>query len=87
MKKMSPPVAVRSSAEMGHLLQRLRKQQGMTQADLGDQAVLKQKNISTLESGAPGVRLSTLFRVLTAMNLEIVIRCRSQKKWTPEDSF
>ncbi len=33
MKKKSPPVAVRCSAEMGHLLQRLRKQQGMTQAD------------------------------------------------------
>jgi len=39
---------------------------------------LRQATISKLETGEPGTRLSTLFDVLTALDLELVIRPRTK---------
>lgn len=80
-----PKNAIRNSIDLGAALERIRRTKELTQKEVGQQAVVKQALISTLESGAAGTRLSTLFKVLAALNLEIVLRPRRKSNWTPED--
>lgn len=61
---------------LGAALKRKRKQLGLTQEAAGELFRLQQSTVSSLEQGADGSRLDTLFRLLAALNLEIVIRDR-----------
>jgi len=60
------------------MLRRRRQSLKLTQEDMGKRVSLRQATISKLETGEPGTRLSTLFDVLTALDLEIVIRPRTK---------
>ncbi len=77
----------RSSRELGQLIGRFRKAKGYTQKQLGAKAAVKQTAISVIESGAEGVRVGTLFKILAALELEIILSPRGQSDWSPEDSF
>ncbi|MCY1649151.1 helix-turn-helix transcriptional regulator [Caulobacter sp. SL161] len=68
------PVA-RTEIQLAAALRRHRKQAGLTQTDLAAAAQMRQATISGLETGAGGT-LATLFAVLTALNLELVVRPR-----------
>lgn len=57
-------------------LRRYRKQAGLTQTHLAAATERRQATIFSLEAGAGG-NLHTLFVVLTALNLELVVRLRS----------
>jgi HTH-type transcriptional regulator/antitoxin HipB len=50
----------------------------MKQMDVGEKTNLRQATISALEAGEPGTQLRTLFDVLTALDLELVIRPRTK---------
>jgi HTH-type transcriptional regulator/antitoxin HipB len=69
-------VVVRDVDQLGAALMRFRRQEKWTQEQVGKKFCVKQAIISSVESGAPGTRLSTLFKVLAALDLEIVIRKR-----------
>ncbi len=77
----------RNTKELGQVISQARKAKGYTQKQLGEKAVVKQTAISVMESGAEGVRLGTLFKVLAALNLEIVFVAKKKSTWTPEDSI
>jgi HTH-type transcriptional regulator/antitoxin HipB len=77
----------RNTKELGQVISQARKAKGYTQKQLGEKSVVKQTAISVMESGAEGVRLGTLFKVLAALNLEIVFVAKKKSTWTPEDSF
>ncbi len=66
---------VRSEAQLAASLRRCRKRAAMTQTELGAATQLRQATISTLEGGKGGT-LDSLFAVLTALNLELVVRPR-----------
>lgn len=68
----------RNTKQLGEVMARLRNQKEMTQGGLGEKAGLRQATISGLENGEPGTRLQTLFDVLAALDLEVVIRPRSK---------
>ncbi len=68
----------RTPKQAGDILRRYRQAQTSTQQLLGQQVQLRQATISKLEAGEPGTRLSTLFDVLTALDLELVIRPRTK---------
>ncbi|CAH1658624.1 helix-turn-helix domain-containing protein [Chelatococcus asaccharovorans] len=68
----------RTEKQLGAILRRARKQQGLTQGSLGGQIHLRQGTVSRLEAGEPAVRLRTLMEALAALNLELVVRPRSQ---------
>ena len=70
----------RSTVQIGEALSRQRRDQNMTQKDLGDQTHLRQATISRLENGEPGTRLQTLFDVLATLDLELVIRPRTRSR-------
>lgn len=77
MPPMTDQIA-RTEKQLGAILRRARKQQGLTQGALGDQIHLRQGTISRLEAGAPAVQLRTLMAALSALNLELVVRPRSK---------
>jgi len=77
----------RNSKQLGAIIKMLRKQRKLTQAQLGKNAGVKQGQISTIEKGAEGVRLSTLFKVLSALDCEINVRPRTEPKKALEDLF
>jgi HTH-type transcriptional regulator/antitoxin HipB len=59
-------------------VRRRRRSQDLTQKDLGDRTRLRQATISGLEGGEPGTQLRTLFSVIAALDLELVIRPRTK---------
>ena len=68
----------RNPKQVGAAVRRRRRAQGMNQEDVGKKTHLRQATISDLEAGEAGTLLRTLFSVLTALNLELVIRPRTK---------
>ncbi|MBD0416854.1 helix-turn-helix domain-containing protein [Oryzicola mucosus] len=78
----------RTEKQLGAILRRARKQARLSQSTLGEQIHLRQGTVSRLEAGEPAVQLRTLMEVLSALNLELVVRARSQGSLTDiEDLF
>jgi HTH-type transcriptional regulator / antitoxin HipB len=80
---MSVPAVVRTPKQLGNALRRVRASLPLTQSELGQRARVRQPTISTIEAGSPGVKLDTLFAVLAALDLELVLRPRT--KGSPDD--
>jgi HTH-type transcriptional regulator/antitoxin HipB len=68
----------RTPKHVGDALRRRRRILGLNQRDLGAKTNLRQATISGLEAGEPGAHLRTLFDLLTALDMELVIRPRSK---------
>lgn len=64
--------------QLGHLLQEVRSQRGLTQRQLGQRAGFAQSAISALESNPGSAKLERIFQLLAALDLEIVLRQRNQ---------
>jgi HTH-type transcriptional regulator/antitoxin HipB len=69
-------IPITSPETLGKVLRRHRKDLGLTQSDLGQKFNIPQKTVSNIEAGRPGVQLSTLFKLLSALNLEVSLRQR-----------
>ncbi len=69
--------ASRTSQQIGAALRRYRKKRDLTQGDLGSLINKRQATISNLEAGEGGT-LETLLAVLSALDLELVIRPRTK---------
>lgn len=65
---------VHSPKSLGSAIKRQRKTKKLSQTEAGSTFKIEQSTISSIEQGAPGTRLETLFRLLAALDLEIVIR-------------
>jgi HTH-type transcriptional regulator/antitoxin HipB len=65
---------VSSPKSLGSAITRQRKAKKLSQTEAGSAFKLEQSTISSIEQGAPGTRLETLFRVLAALELEMIIR-------------
>jgi HTH-type transcriptional regulator/antitoxin HipB len=78
---------VRTSKQLGAAIRRHRRSAGLSQAQLGAKANLRQATISALERGEPGTELRTVIDVMTALGIEIVVRDRSQPGGKIEDLF
>lgn len=68
----------RTSTQIGAALRRHRRASGLSQSALSAKIGLRQATISALENGEAGTSLRTLTDVITALNLELVIRERSK---------
>lgn len=69
----------RSSRQLGAAIQRVRKQRGLSQTDLARLAGLRQELVSKIETGQEGTRLSSIYALFAALDLEMVIDNRSGK--------
>ena len=68
----------RDPKQIGNVIRRTRKKQGLSQSDLGSKAGLRQETISLIESGHPSAKLETLLAILAALDLEFRIGARSK---------
>lgn len=71
----------RTPEQLGAALRRYRKKRALTQSDLGALINKRQATISSLESGEGGT-LKTLLAVLSALDLELVVRPRGKNDAT-----
>lgn len=69
--------ALRTQSQLGTELRRYRKRKNLTQDDLSRLISKRQATISSLESAGSGT-LDTLFAVLSALNVELVLRPRTK---------
>ena len=70
-------VIARSTKQLGIALQRRRKEQDLTQGELGERMSARQATVSKLEKGKPAMQLRTLMDALAALDLELVVRPRT----------
>jgi len=68
---------VRSIDQIGNAIRRRRKLAKLSQDQLCQRTGLRQATISELEAADRNARLSTLFAVLAALDLELVVRDRT----------
>ena len=78
---------VRSRKQMGAAIRRRRRILRLSQKDVGVKAFLRQATISALENGEPGIRMGTILDVITALDLEFVVRERSKAAQDIENLF
>ena len=71
---------VRTPQQLSHVLRSCRKQNKLTQKVAGEGVGLLPKTISALEQHADGSSLDSLFRLLSALNLELVVQERSASR-------
>ena len=64
---------IRSPNELALLVMNHRKKLKLSQAEVGDLVGLGQKTISALENKPESIQLTTVFRILSALNLDIKI--------------
>ena len=71
---MGTPIA--TTGQLGPILRQLRKQQGLSQAVLGDKIGLSQERISRIERNPEKVMLDQLLTVLMALGAELQVARR-----------
>ena len=71
-------IPVTSPKTLGRVLLRHRKGLGITHGDAGRKFNLTQKTVSNIEAGKDGVHVSTIFRYMSALGLEMHLEARNQ---------
>jgi HTH-type transcriptional regulator/antitoxin HipB len=69
---------ISSPENLGQALRAERKQKGQSQKAVGRSVGMEQHTISKIEKGNPGTELNTLFRLLAALDLELIIQPRQK---------
>lgn len=64
---------IRSARALADALQQIRKQQGQTQIAIGELAGTKQATVSAFETAPENARVDTLFKLLSALGLQLVL--------------
>ena len=62
---------------LARVLRKHRKEQGLTQTQAGEEFNIRQASISKIESASAGISLDTLFRLMSALNLEMHLQDRN----------
>ncbi|AWN74697.1 helix-turn-helix domain-containing protein [Legionella anisa] len=73
---------IHSSLELALLIKNQRKKLKLSQAEVAALVGLKQKTISAIENNPEHMRLSTLFRILSALDLDLKISAKSESNTT-----
>jgi HTH-type transcriptional regulator/antitoxin HipB len=69
---------VKTPQQLGAVLQGYRKTHKLTQAQVGARVGLPQKEISKLEMNPANTSLARVFKLLAALDLELVVRARGK---------
>jgi HTH-type transcriptional regulator/antitoxin HipB len=80
---------IHTPVELSVSIRNQRKKLKLSQTEVGELVGLKQKTISALENTPENVKLSTLFRVISALELEIKMTSKKEsdnttKQWVDE---
>ena len=69
-------VHIRNAAQLSSALKRFRRKKNFTQADLAEEAGIRQATVSMSESGSEDMQMSTIISLMVALDLELVMRPR-----------
>ncbi|TNJ34116.1 helix-turn-helix domain-containing protein [Prosthecochloris vibrioformis] len=72
--------SIRTPAQLGLLLQGYRKELELSQTTAASKVGLSQKTVSALENHTDRCSLNSLFKLLSALDLELVLQPRSAGK-------
>ena len=75
----SDEILATSADQLGQVLKGVRKDLGLTQEQLGRKVGLHQKEISKMENGMSRTSVDRLFRLLSALEFELVVRPRDSE--------
>lgn len=67
-----------SPQSLGEALRATRKKKGMSQLEVGKSVGIDQPSMSKIERGESSARVDTLFRLLAALEMELVIQPRQK---------
>lgn len=70
----------RSPKQIGAVIRKHRRKRGLNQTELGAKTSLRQATISNIENGEDATRISTICDVLAALDLELIVRPRGNRK-------
>ena len=73
---------VHSPTELSLLIKNQRKKLKLSQAEVGELVGLQQKTISAIENMPENVKLSTVFRILSALDLEMKMASKKESDKT-----
>lgn len=60
--------------QLGQILKRYRARRGLSQQQAGNRVGLKQSTVSAIEADAAPSRVASLYRLLSSLGLELVLR-------------
>ena len=69
---------IKTPQQLGAVLQGYRKTHQLTQAQVGARVGLRQKEISKLEMNPANTSLARVFKLLAALDLELIVRTRGK---------
>ena len=67
----------RTPAQLGPILRSIRGELGLTQRGVGEKVGVKQGTVSAVEGDAGHTSVDTLYKLLSALGLELVIRSKT----------
>jgi HTH-type transcriptional regulator/antitoxin HipB len=68
--------SIKTPKQLGSVLQGFRRERGLTQTKVGSRVGLAQKAVSKIELAPERAGLNLIFKVLAALDLELVVRPR-----------
>lgn len=68
----------RTPKDIGHAIRQARKRQKLTQKQLASMSGIWQETISKIETGTTSTKLETIFDLLAALDLELIVNSRSK---------
>ena len=75
----SDEILATSADQLGQIFKGVRKDLGLTQEQLGQKVGFHQKEISKMENGMSRTTVDRLFRLLSGLEFEIVVRPRNSE--------
>lgn len=75
---------IHSPTELAQYYRDQRKKQGLTQDAVADEVSVRQDTVSKFELKPENVRLETLFRLLSALDMELHVVPKGQSPSTPD---
>lgn len=73
------PMVATTPQMLAHAMKEYRKQQKKSQTEIANSANIKQATISVFENDPTGTKIETLFNILTALELELVVQPRPKE--------
>jgi HTH-type transcriptional regulator/antitoxin HipB len=67
-----------SPTNLGMILRAARKKKGLSQTEAGKSVGIDQPTMSKIERGESHTRIDTLFRLLAALDMEMIVRSREK---------
>jgi HTH-type transcriptional regulator/antitoxin HipB len=75
----------RTPQQLGQALRSRRAKLKLSQTDVGSRAGIKQDTVSTLEIHTPSSTVETLYKALSILGLELVVREKAQGTHSAEE--